>query len=76
MNTLHYRGLTIYLIVWYIAHSISNTLKTENSFREILSKRNLILGMVGMALLLIGMLVYAQVNASHNYDLGNVQQVD
>jgi hypothetical protein len=40
------------------------------------SKRNLILGLVGMALLLISMLVYAQVSASHNYDLGNVQQLE
>jgi hypothetical protein len=37
------------------------------------SKRNLIFGLVGMAVLLISMLVYAQVNASHNYDLDQVE---
>ena len=37
------------------------------------SKRKLIIGLVGMAVLLISMLVYAQINASHNYNLDPVQ---
>lgn len=37
------------------------------------SQRNLILGLVGMAVLLISMLVYAQYNASHNYNLDQMQ---
>jgi formate hydrogenlyase subunit 3/multisubunit Na+/H+ antiporter MnhD subunit len=38
------------------------------------SKRNLITGLVGIVLLLIGVLVYAQVTASHNFELGEYQQ--
>lgn len=37
------------------------------------SKRNLILGLVGVAVLLISMLLYAQWNASHNYNLDQIQ---
>lgn len=37
------------------------------------SQRNLIFGLLGMAVLLVAMLVYAQVNASHNYDLEQLQ---
>lgn len=36
-------------------------------------KRNLIVGLAGMALLLLSVLIYAQVNASHNYDLSDFQ---
>ena len=33
------------------------------------SKRNLVTGLIGVAILLIGILVYAQVNASQNFEL-------
>lgn len=33
------------------------------------SKRNLIVGMAGIAALLISVLIYAQFNAAHNYEL-------
>lgn len=46
----------------------SNTMDT--------TKRNLIVGLVGVAMLLISMLVYAQINASYNYDLGEIQQAE
>jgi hypothetical protein len=37
------------------------------------STRNLIVGMAGIAVLLIGVLVYAQYNAAHNYQLPEFQ---
>ena len=37
------------------------------------SKRNLIVGLAGIAILLISVLVYAQVNAAHNYELPELQ---
>ena len=38
------------------------------------AKRNLAIGLVGMLILLISVLVYAQVNASYNFDLGKYEQ--
>jgi formate hydrogenlyase subunit 3/multisubunit Na+/H+ antiporter MnhD subunit len=38
------------------------------------SKRNLIAGLVGIVVLLIGVLLYAQVTASHNFDLSEYGQ--
>ena len=38
------------------------------------SKRNLLTGLVGVAILLIGILVFAQVNAARNSDLGEYAQ--
>ncbi len=40
------------------------------------TKRNFVLGLIGIALLLISMLVYAQVGAARNYDLTGVQQAE
>ncbi|MCS7465885.1 hypothetical protein NZK35_04255 [Stieleria sp. ICT_E10.1] len=37
------------------------------------SKRNLIVGLAGIAILLISVLVYAQKNAAHNYELPEFQ---
>ncbi len=37
------------------------------------SKRNLIAGMAGIAVLLVSVLVYAQFNAAHNYELPEFQ---
>jgi len=37
------------------------------------SKRNLIVGMAGIAVLLVSVLVYAQYNAAHNYELPQFQ---
>ncbi len=37
-------------------------------------KRNLLIGLAGLAVLLAGILVYAQVNAAHNFDAGIPQQ--
>ncbi len=34
------------------------------------TKRNLLIGLAGIAILLVSVLVYAQINASRNYDLG------
>lgn len=34
------------------------------------AKRKLAIGLIGIAILLVSILVYAQVNASRNYDLG------
>lgn len=38
------------------------------------SKRNLITGLVGIVVLLIGVLVYAQVTSSQNFELGEYGQ--
>lgn len=37
------------------------------------SKRRLAVGLVGIAMLLISVLVYAQINAAHNYEGPEVQ---
>ena len=38
------------------------------------SKRNLLISLVGIAILLVGALAYAQFNASQNYDLPELRQ--
>jgi len=38
------------------------------------SQRNLLIGLAGIAILLVSILAYAQVNASRNYDLPEFQQ--
>ncbi|TWU45822.1 hypothetical protein Q31b_09980 [Novipirellula aureliae] len=38
------------------------------------TNRNLVIGLAGLMILLISILIYSQVNASHNYDLGSFQQ--
>lgn len=37
------------------------------------TKRNLLVGLAGIAILLLSILIYAQVNASHNFDLSAYQ---
>ena len=37
------------------------------------SKRNLVVGLAGIAVLLVSVLIYAQVNAAHNYELPEFQ---
>jgi len=38
------------------------------------TKRNLITGLVGIGVLLIGVLIFAQVTGSHNFELGEYAQ--
>ena len=38
------------------------------------TKRNLLIGLAGIVVLLVSMLVYAQVNAARNYDVDGYQQ--
>ncbi len=38
------------------------------------SKRNLVFGLVGIAILLIGVLVYAQLSAAHHFELNEYHQ--
>lgn len=38
------------------------------------TRRNLLAGLAGLAILLVSILIYAQVNASHNFDLSAYPQ--
>ncbi len=40
------------------------------------TQRNLWIGLAGIVALLVCILVYAQVNASHNFDLGTPSQAE